>query len=123
MQTIPDRVLDAIIAAKPHTALVVDKLRTDPENIMSPTWEKHIAQQAMIGFFPAGLGGYDMLHLAACYYGHPWGGTWLRLAEAAEESGYDDSHLRRLIGAGKLGAIKRGKTWYVRRDALPSKEA
>lgn len=122
MQTIPNRVLDAIAAAKPWTKHVIDKLRADPDQVTAPQLETWIAQQAMIGNIPAGLSGLDIRDLSAVYYGHPWGGDWVRLADASAMTGYDDSHLRRLAGAGELPAIKRGKTWYIRRDALPKKE-
>jgi excisionase family DNA binding protein len=51
------------------------------------------------------------------------GRDWLSTAHAAELTGYDDSHLRRQAGEGKLPALKRGKTWYVRRDALTQRRA
>ena len=122
MQTIPDRVLDAIAAAKPWTAHVIDKLRANPDDVMAGPREKWIAQQAMHGNFPAGLGGHDMMHLAACYYGHPWSGDWVRTADAAEILGVTDSRIRQRILAGELPHIKRGKTWYVRREALAKSE-
>lgn len=121
MQTIPDRVLDAVGAAKPWTQHMIDRLRADPDNILAPTWETWIAQQTGVGNFPAGLGGMDMWHLSACYYGHPWSGDWVRLSEAAELTGYDHGTLRRMLNDNKLSGIKHGKTWYVRRDALPTK--
>jgi hypothetical protein len=117
MQTIPDAVLDAIVTHRPHLAALVENLRAHPDR--APQIEKALADAYLMGV-PA-ITPLETWYLAQVAYGGPWGGDWITTDRAAAESGYDAAHLRRLAGAGKLAAIKRGKTWYVRRDALPTK--
>jgi excisionase family DNA binding protein len=33
--------------------------------------------------------------------------------EAAEHSGYDIEHVRRLARQGKIGAVKKGRDWWI----------
>lgn len=115
MQTIPDAVIDRIVEHHPHLAAMAANLRAHPDR--APQIEKAIATAYLLG--ETHLSAMETWHLAQVSYGGPWGGDWVSTAHAAALTGYDDSHLRRLVGDGKLPAIKRGKTWYVRRDALP----
>jgi excisionase family DNA binding protein len=39
--------------------------------------------------------------------------SWLTTQEAATLSGYDIQHVRRLAREGKLGAVKRGRDWWI----------
>lgn len=117
MQTIPDAVLDRIVEHRPHLAQMVANLREHPE--LAPQIEKAIAQAYLAG--ETHLSASETWHLSQVYYGGPWGGDWITLSRAAEESGYDAAHLRRLAGEGKLSVLKYGKTWYIRRDALPKR--
>lgn len=117
MRTIPDAVLDAIAQHRPHLAQMIANLRAAPAQ--APQIEKALATAYLLG--ETHLSATDIWHLAQVSYGGPWGGDWVSTAHAAELTGYDDSHLRRMAGAGELPAIKRGKTWYIRRDALPNK--
>lgn len=114
MQTIPDAVLAQIAEHRPHLAPMIANLRAHPE--LAIQIEKALATSYLLG--ETHLSAADTLHLAQVSHGAPWGGDWISTAHAAEITGYDDSHVRRLIGQKKLPAIKRGKTWYVRRDAL-----
>ncbi len=43
---------------------------------------------------------------------------WITTQEAAELSGYHPDHLRELIRAGKVGAVKKGNAWWVARKSL-----
>lgn len=117
MQTIPDAVLGKIAEHRPHLMTMIANLRTYPDQ--TEQIERALATAYLLG--ETQLTGQETWYLAQVSYGGPWGGDWLSTAHAAELSGYDDSHLRRLAGAGALPALKRGKTWYVRRDALPQK--
>lgn len=117
MQTIPDAVLDAIARHRPHLAALIANLRAYPDQ--APQIEKAIATAYLLG--EPRLSGSDTWHLAQVAYGAPWGGDWLSTAFAAEQTGYDESYIRRLAWSQKIPATKRGKTWYVRRDALPSR--
>jgi excisionase family DNA binding protein len=38
---------------------------------------------------------------------------WMTTQEAATFSGYDIQHVRRLAREGKIGAIKRGRDWWI----------
>jgi len=117
MQTIPNAVLVQMGAHRPHLDTMIANLRAHPE--LAPQIERALATAYLLG--ETHLSGPDTWYLAQVSYGGPWGGSWLSTAHAAQLSGYDDSYLRRLIGTGALSALKRGKTWYVRRDALPTK--
>lgn len=119
MQTIPDAVLNAIAEHRPHLATMIANLRAYPDQ--AAQIERAIATAYLLG--EVRLSGQDTWHLSQVAHGGPWGGEWISTAHAAELTGYDDSHLRRLAGAGDLPAVKRGKTWYVRRDALPRRES
>ena len=116
MQTIPDAVLDQIVQHRPHFAAMIANLRTYPDQ--APQIEKAIATAYLLG--ETQLCALDTWYLAQVSYGAPWGGDWLSTSHAAELTGYTDSHLRRMAGSGALLALKRGKTWYIRRDALSS---
>jgi excisionase family DNA binding protein len=39
--------------------------------------------------------------------------SWLTTQEAAILSGYDIQHVRRLVREGKIGAVKRGRDWWI----------
>jgi hypothetical protein len=118
-QTIPDAVLDAIIAHRPHLAQIVRNLRANM--LDSRQVEQHIARAYLHA--ETRLSATNTLHLAQVAEGGPWGGDWWRLNRAAEESGYSPAHLRRLAGEGTVVARKYGKTWYVRKDSIPMKGA
>jgi len=45
-------------------------------------------------------------------------GELITLREAAEFSGLDDSHLRRLCRSGKLKAFKKARDWFTTRVAV-----
>lgn len=117
MQTIPDVVLDRIIEHRPHLAAMIANLRGHPDR--ATQIEKALATAYLLG--APQLTPMETWHLSQCAHGGPWGGDWLTTEHAAELTGYDAAHLRRLAGDGKIPALKRGKTWYVRRDALSSK--
>ena len=38
---------------------------------------------------------------------------WMTTQEAAEHSGYDIKHVRRLARQGKIGAVKKGRDWWI----------
>jgi excisionase family DNA binding protein len=38
---------------------------------------------------------------------------WMTTQEAAEYSGYDIEHVRRLARQGKIGAVKKGRDWWI----------
>jgi len=38
---------------------------------------------------------------------------WITTQEAADYSGYDVEHVRRLIRQGKVDAVKKGRTWWI----------
>ena len=41
---------------------------------------------------------------------------WITSSEAAEVSGYDVQWIRRLARAGKIGAERKGRDWWIDRD-------
>ncbi len=43
---------------------------------------------------------------------------WITVDEAAELSHYNPDYLRRLARKGRLGAAKKGRDWWIDRDAL-----
>lgn len=43
---------------------------------------------------------------------------WITVDEAADQSGYNPQHIRRLARAGKIGAEKKGRDWWIDRDKL-----
>lgn len=114
MQTIPEAVLAQIAQHRSDLQPLIANLRACPER--AAQIEQAIATAYLLG--TTRLSGPDTWHLAQVSYGGPWGGDWLTTAHAARLTGYDEAHLRRLARSGKLPAIKRGKVWYVRRDAL-----
>lgn len=44
------------------------------------------------------------------YPGHD---KWMTTEEASGFSGYDVEHVRRLARQGKIGAVKRGRDWWI----------
>jgi excisionase family DNA binding protein len=38
---------------------------------------------------------------------------WMTTQEAAEYSGYDVQYVRRLARQGKIGAVKKGRDWWI----------
>jgi excisionase family DNA binding protein len=38
---------------------------------------------------------------------------WMTTQEAAEYSGYDIQYVRRLARKGKIGAVKKGRDWWI----------
>jgi excisionase family DNA binding protein len=45
-------------------------------------------------------------------------GNWITTAEAAELTGYAQVTIRQYIHRDIFDAIKRGKTWFVRKDQV-----
>ena len=43
---------------------------------------------------------------------------WITSSEAAEASGYDVQWIRQLARAGKIGAERKGRDWWIDRDKL-----
>lgn len=43
---------------------------------------------------------------------------WITVEEAADLSHYNPDYLRRLARMGRLGAAKKGRDWWIDRDAL-----
>jgi excisionase family DNA binding protein len=43
---------------------------------------------------------------------------WITIDEAADLSQYNPDYLRRLARKGRLGAAKKGRDWWIDRDAL-----
>lgn len=114
MQTIPDTVLDRIVEHHPHLAQMVANLRASPDHAQQI--ETALAQSYLAG--ESRLSAQETWYLAQVAYGGPWGGEWVRSWEAAVILGVDESRIRQRIAAKKLPSIIRGKTRYVRRDAL-----
>ena len=42
--------------------------------------------------------------------------SWMTTQEAAALSGYDIQHIRRLARGDKIGAVKRGRDWWIDYD-------
>ena len=118
MQTIPDAVLDTIAEHRPHLATMIANLRAHPE--LAQQIERDIARVYLYG--ETRLSASDTWYLSQVAHGGPWGGDWWTLDRAAHETGYNAGTIRRMLNDKKLSGIKRDKTWYVRRDALPRKE-
>jgi excisionase family DNA binding protein len=114
MQTIPDAVLEQIAQHRPHLATMIANLRTHPDQ--APQIEKAIATAYLLG--TTELSASDTWYLSQCAAGGPWGGDWLTTSHAAHILGVTEGRIRQRILANELPAIKRGKTWYVRRDVL-----
>jgi hypothetical protein len=119
MQTIPDDVLDRILVDRPDFADDVAQLRAKPH--LAQGIERSIAWAYLEGSVLS-LTPLQAWHLAQVAHGGPWGGDWVTTSRAATLSGYSDAHIRRMAGSGQLPVIKRGKTWYVKRDALPHRD-
>ena len=45
-------------------------------------------------------------------------GDWLTSREAAQETGYNVEHIRRLVRTGRLKAQKLGRDWVIDRASL-----
>lgn len=43
---------------------------------------------------------------------------WITTVEAAQVSGYDVQYVRYLARAGRIGAEKKGRDWWIDRDKL-----
>lgn len=114
MQTIPDAVLDRIIEHRPHLAQMIANLRANPEQ--APQIEKALATAYLLG--ETRLSAQETWYLSQCASSGPWGGDWLLSGHAAVLLGVSESRIRQRILAGELPYITRGKTHYVRRDAL-----
>jgi excisionase family DNA binding protein len=48
----------------------------------------------------------------------PINDNWLTVQEAAQESGYDPEHIRRLIRDGEIKARKLSIIWLIERKSL-----
>lgn len=114
MQTIPDAVLEQIAEHRPHLATMIANLRSHPDQAQQI--ETALAQAYLAG--ESHLSAQETWYLAQVAYGGPWGGEWVRSWEAAAILGVDESRVRQRIAARELPSIIRGKTRYVRRDAL-----
>lgn len=44
--------------------------------------------------------------------------TWITVQEGVALTGYHADHLRRLIRAGEIVALKKGNTWWVSQESL-----
>lgn len=114
MQTIPDDLLDRIIAAKPGYAPQVACIRAHPER--AHEYERVLAWEFLGGVTPPSITPVEVHFLAAASAGHPYG-SWIDLDYAASLSGFDRSHLWRLATSGQLPALKWRSEWYVDREA------
>lgn len=114
MRTIPDAVLTQIAEHRPHLAPMIANLRANPDH--AAQIEKGIATAYLLG--ETRLSALDTWYLAQVSYGGPWGGDWLLSSHAAVMLGVSESRIRHRIASGELPSIMRGKTRYVRRDAL-----
>jgi hypothetical protein len=117
MQTIPDMVLEQIAKHRPDLAPLIANLRAHLKQ--AAQIEQALATAYLLG--TTRLSAVDTWHLSRVADGAPWGGDWVSTAHAAQMLGYaDDSTLRRK--AARLAqdgrALKRGKRWFLRRDAL-----
>jgi len=119
MYTIPDPVLAKIARQHPQLVVLIADLRQATEDETVAQLERTISSSALAGN-TGKLSGMEVWNLAQCAAGGPYRGGWWTTTRAAIESGYDASHLARLIRAGSLRAVKRGKTWYVARAELAS---
>jgi len=119
MYTIPDPVLAKIARQHPRLVLLIDNLRQATDDATVAQLERTISYDALAGN-TGDLHAREAWDLAQCAAGGPYRGGWWTTTRAAIESGYDASHLARLIRAGSLRALKRGKTWYVARAELAS---
>ena len=43
---------------------------------------------------------------------------WLSTEEAVQLSGFHPEYIRELARAGKIGAVKKGRDWWIDRDLL-----
>ncbi len=114
MQTIPDAVLAQIVQHRPHLETMISNLRAHPEQAIQI--EKAIATAYLLG--ETLLSAQDTWYLSQVASGGPWGGDWLLSSHAATLLGVSESRIRQRIAARELPSIIRGKTRYVRRDAL-----
>lgn len=114
MQTIPDAVLAQIAQHRPHLAPMIANLRAQPAQ--AAQIERALATDYLLG--ETRLSALDTWYLAQVSYGGPWGGDWLLSSHAAAMLGVSESRIRQRIASGELPSIIRGKTRYVRRDAL-----
>lgn len=119
MQTIPDDLLDRIVAAKPAYAAQVASIRAHPEH--AHEYERTLAWEFLGGVMPSTIAPLEVHFLAAASAGHPYG-SWIDLDYAAHLSGFDRSYLWRLATSGKVPAIKWRGEWYVDREAARTLE-
>jgi hypothetical protein len=116
-QTIPNAVLDTIVEHRPDLAAMVENLRNGQD---ARQIEPAIARAYLYG--ETRLSATDTWYLSQVANNGPWGGDWWSLDRAAHETGYDDSHLRRLAGEGKIDARKYGRVWYVQKDSFDCRQ-
>jgi hypothetical protein len=114
MQTIPEAVLEQIAQHRPHLAVLVANLRAHPEH--AAQIEKALATAYLLG--ETKLSAQETWYLSQVAHGGPWGGDWLLSSHAAAMLGVSESRIRQRIATKELPSIMRGKTRYVRRDAL-----
>lgn len=119
MQTIPDDLLDRIVADKPDYAPLVARIREQPER--AAEYERTLAYNYLGGTMPATISAREVSYLSAASAGHPYG-RYIDLDYASHLSGYSKQHLRLLAGNGAVPAVKRKGEWYVDRDALGERE-
>lgn len=121
MRTIPDAILERIVTQYPHLRRRVTHLTSLESSDDAPAIERQIATIYLMSGVSR-LSALETWHLAQVSHGAPWGGAYVDSATAAARLQVSDSRIRQRIakeGWARDGrAVKRGKTWYVRRDAL-----
>lgn len=59
-----------------------------------------------------------MLYSVILLYNRVMAETWITVQEGVALTGYHPDHLRRLIRAGEITALKKGNAWWVSQESL-----
>lgn len=59
-----------------------------------------------------------MLYYVILLYNRVMSETWITVQEGVALTGYHADHLRRLIRAGEIMALKKGNAWWVSQESL-----
>lgn len=113
--TIPDDVLDKMLLMRPALHQDIAALRSQPDR--APELERALAYAFLGGEVGEPLTAQEVYYLAASSAGHPYG-RYIDLDYASHLSGYDPSHLRRMLGQGTIAGIKWRNEWYVDREVV-----
>jgi hypothetical protein len=113
-RTIPDDILDKIVARWPHLGLMIDGLRAHPN--MAGRYELDIVNNIPAATVFPTFTPVEWLALCRCSAREPYGqyGEWVTMPEAAKRLGYEPTTIHRALASRGIPTVERGQKKWVR---------